>query len=153
MNRANALVLVGLLSGLISSTASANCMGQIEGPLPNQIGTIMLFSSRGGGAKPDIIPSEFWAVTGRYDTHPAHIYPVRFADNVREIVESWNWKDLALNPPVIIVLVDGKFEGEFMWLTVKMLLEWPEETEEAHEKFADASKGRCPSLFRTNYEQ
>ena len=136
-----------LIFGLVATPVSANCMGEIEGPLPNQIGTIMLFSSRGGGAKPQSIPSEFWAVTGTYDTSLTHVYPVRFTDDTQEIIDSWDWANMAFSPPIVTVLVDGEFDGELVWLNVKKLLLQRSEIEEARSNYPDAAKGRCPPLF------
>jgi len=138
--------LLILVLGLIAPPVSANCMGEIEGPLPNQIGTIMLFSSRGGGARHQGIPSEFWAVTGRYDIGPSHVYPVKFTDEISRIVDTWNWIDLSFNPPIITVLVDAEFEGEHVWITVRELLLDDSQIEAAYERYPEA-KGRCPPLF------
>jgi hypothetical protein len=87
-----------LASMLFVRSTAANCMGQIEGPFANQIGTIMLFSSRGGGARHQSVPSEFWAVTGRYDTAASHVYPVRFTDEISREIDLWEWGHLAFTP-------------------------------------------------------
>jgi hypothetical protein len=121
-------------------------MGQIEGPFANQIGTIMLFSSRGGGARHQSVPSEFWAVTGRYDTAASHVYPVRFTDEISREIDLWEWGHLAFTPPIITVLVDAKFEGEHRWITVKELLLVESQIESAYESYPESS-GRCRSLF------
>ncbi len=143
-----AAVLLIVIVGVGASAASANCRGEIEGPFPNQIGTIMLFSSRGGGAKPQAVPSDFWALTGKYDTSLARIYPVRFSDDAQEIVDSWDWADLALSPPIVTVLVDGEIDGEFLWLNVTKLLLRYSDIEEARKDYPNALKGKCPPLFR-----
>ena len=137
-----------LIFGLVAPPVSANCLGEIDGPLPNQIGTIMLFSSRGGGAKPQYIQSEFWAVTGTTDTRSTYVYPVRFTDETQKIVDGWDWGDLALSPPIVTVLVDGEIDGDFVWLNVRKLLLDRSDIDKAQEDYPNALKGKCPPLFR-----
>jgi len=136
-----------LISAVVLRSASANCMGEIEGPFPNQIGTVMLFSSRDGGPKHPSIPSEFWAVTGQYDFRRTYIYPVRFTEAVSRIIDTWNWRHLSFNPPIITVVVDGEFDGDLLWITVKELLLDESQINAAYEKYPEA-RGRCPPLFR-----
>ena len=146
MLRIFALLACTLGSTTLTADALANCRGQIEGPLPNQIGTVMIFSSRDGGPKHPSLPSEFWAVTGRYDTGPSHVYPVRFSESIAETVDTWDWHNLSFSPPVLTVIIDAEFDGLYLWLTVKELLLDESQIEAAYDRFPEARR-RCPSLF------
>jgi len=68
--------------------ASADCRAEFEGIGENRIGTIALFSSRGGGAVHPTFESEFWAIAGPSDTYYLRAFPVRFEGEARSAVES-----------------------------------------------------------------
>ena len=142
-------VVVGtLLSILIAVDAGANCRGEIEGDVPDQIGTVVLFSSRGNGPKYPLYGSEFWAITGPYDTGLLRSYPVEMSPQLAKIVESWDWLSAAASPMVLDVRVDGVRRGEHVWLLIKEILLTEEQYNDAIAKYPDARRGTCGSLFR-----
>jgi hypothetical protein len=125
----------------------ANCRAEISGHIENQIGTIVLFSSREQGPEHKLFGSEFWAIAGPDDTAFLHAYPVRFADQLMPIVNSWDWKNAAVSPIVRDVLVDVEMDDDRLWIVVKKILTTDAQYEEAIRKYPEAREGTCGSWF------
>lgn len=142
------LFLAVAVSMLSVVDAAANCRGEIEGDIADQIGTVVLFSSWGNGARHPVFGSEFWAITGPYDTGLLHSYPVEFSPHLMKVVESWDWARAAAVPMVVNMRVDGVLRGEYVWLIVKELLLTDDQYNDAIGKHSDARRGTCGSLFR-----
>jgi hypothetical protein len=136
------------VSVFVSVDAGANCRGEIEGNTLNQIGTVVLFSSRGNGRRYPLYGSEFWAITGPYDTDLLRSYPVEFSPHLMKIVDSWDWVHAAAVPMVVGMRVDGVLRGEYVWLIVKEVLLTDEQYNDAIAKYPDARRGTRGSLFR-----
>jgi hypothetical protein len=142
------LLVAVAVSVFAAVDAAANCRGEIEGNIPNQIGTVVLFSSRGTGARNPLYGSEFWAITGPYDTGLLRSYPVEFSPHLMTVVESWDWERAAAVPLVVSMRVDGVLRGEHVWLIVKEVLSTDDEYNDAIGKYPGARRGTCGSLFR-----
>ena len=141
-------LVLAALSVLLAVDASANCRGEIEGNILNQIGTVVLFSSRGNGPGHPLYGSEFWAITGPYDTRLLSSYPVEFSPHLNKVAESLDWANAAASPIVLDVLVDGVLRGENVWLVVKEILSTEEQYNDAIAKYPDSRRGTCGSIFR-----
>jgi hypothetical protein len=147
MSTKYAAFLFVCLQALISFDVYANCRAEISGPIVNQIGTIVLFSSREQGPEHKLFGSEFWAITGPEDTAPLNAYPVRFADQLMPIVDGWDWKNAAVSPIVRDVLVDVEMDDDHLWIVVKKILTTDAQYEEAIRKYPEAREGTCGSWF------
>jgi hypothetical protein len=142
------LFLAVFVSVFVTVDADANCRGEIEGNTLDQIGTVVLFSSSGNGHRHALYGSEFWAITGPYDTGLLRSYPVEFSPHLMKDVDSWDWVRAATVPMVVSVRVDGVLRGEYVWLIVKEVLLTDEQYNDAIAEYPDARRGTCGSLFR-----
>lgn len=148
MSRVLLVHCVILLLAIVPHDSLANCYGEIEGSGANQIGTIALFSKRSGGPEHHLFGSEFWALTGPYDTHQLRAYPVRFDPAALEIIDNWDWSNAAVSPFVIDVRVDVQMDGELLWLQVREILQSEEKYQAAVVKYNKPRLGLCGSIFR-----
>jgi hypothetical protein len=148
MTKYSLLLVMALILTSWGKEALSNCRGEIEGPLPNQIGTVVLFSSRESGPEHKLYGSEFWALTGPYDTGLLHSYPVRFDASLLPTIDAWNWGDAAVAGIVVSLRVDVVREGEHFWIFVKELLNTDELYDAAMTRYPNAHVGTCGSLFR-----
>lgn len=137
-----------MILALVSVRTEANCRGEIEGPRADQIGTIVLFSARAGGPDHVLYGSEFWALTGPYDTGLLRTYPVEFSPELMDEVNSWDWRNAVAAPIVLDVRVDAEFRNDHLWLIVKEIFRTKKEYDEVIRKYPDARRGTCGSLFR-----
>jgi hypothetical protein len=137
-----------LLLAIAPYDSLANCYGEIEGPGTNHIGTVALLSKRSGGPEHHLLGSEFWALTGPYDTHLLRAYPVRFDSAAMQIVDTWDWSNAAVSPFIVDVRVDAKMDGDFLWLQIREILQTEEQYRAAVVKYDKPRQGLCGSVFR-----
>ena len=130
-----------------AQVSAANCRLEIGANLPNQIGHIVLFTTRGGGPSHPQLNSEFWAISGPSDTFEMSYFPVRFEQDAETWANSVDWKSLAGAPILLKVLGDGHFDGELVWLKVRKVLDSDDEYKEALTEYPEARRGTCGSYF------
>lgn len=136
--------VVLLVSG---QSASANCRAEVGGALPNMIGYVILFSSRGSGPSQPLMKSEFWGLSGPSDTYQLASFPIRFVGDAKETIESWDWDSYTGKPIVIRVLADGVAGQDFIWIVIREIFTSDSEYAEALAQYPEARRGTCGSYF------
>jgi len=148
MKHAGFSLVVALVLGGMAQQASANCRPEVGSDLPNQIGHIILFSSRGDGPTHPLFSSEFWAISGPSDIYHLRAFPVRFTLAAQAVIDGWDWSDHPVTPRIIRVLGDGILEEDgHVWLEVREILQTEERYEEALTEYPKARDGICGSYF------
>ncbi len=140
---------VSILLITLSSISDANCRTEIGYVGPNQIGHILLFSSRGGGPWHATLKSDFWAISEPTNMVRLLQFAVSFAPAAQAIVDSWDWSSIGSAPQILRVLADGVLNdrGQSFTLHVREIFYSYAEFKQALAKYPDAHRGTCGSYF------
>ena len=140
-------ILLAILLFSPVTDVSANCRLDIGYVGKNQIGHILLFSSRGGGPWHPSLKSDFWGVSGPRDSYEITQFAVGFEPAAQEIVDTWDWNSTKGAPRILRVLADGVLDGNSYRLIVRELLLTDEQYDDALARYPEAKRGICRSHF------